>query len=86
MTSVHEQIDPAASIGHVHLRVSDLERSTAFYRDVLGFAVTVYGPDFDLPAAFLAAGGYHHHIALSTFHSEGGTPVPLEELLGSPVS
>jgi catechol 2,3-dioxygenase len=76
MTSVHDQIDPAACIGHVHLRVSDLERATAFYRDVLGFAVTTYGPDLGLPAVFLAAGGYHHHIALNTFHSEGGTPAP----------
>ena len=68
---------PGAGIGHVHLRVADLERATAFYRDALGFAVTAYGPDLGVPgAAFLAAGGYHHHIGLNTWESEGGTPPP----------
>jgi catechol 2,3-dioxygenase len=66
----------AATIGHVHLRVADLDRATAFYRDMLGFTVTAYGPDFGLPAVFLAAGGYHHHVALNTWHSAGGQAPP----------
>lgn len=69
----HEAIDPGARIGHVHLKVADLERAVAFYRDVLGFEVTTrYGDQ----AAFLSAGGYHHHIGLNTWHSKGGTPAP----------
>ena len=64
-------IDPGADIGHVHLKVSDLERSVGFYRDVLGFEVMHrYGDE----AAFLAAGGYHHHIGLNTWESRGGDP------------
>ncbi len=60
-------------MGHVHLKVSDLERSLEFYRDLLGFEVTTtYGDQ----AAFLSAGGYHHHIGLNTWHSEGGAPAP----------
>lgn len=55
-------------IGHIHLKVSNLERALGFYRDLLGFEVTTtYGNQ----AAFLSAGGYHHHIALNTWHSEG---------------
>ena len=66
-----------ARIGHVHLRVADLERATAFYRDVLGFDLVAYGPDLGLPgAAFLAAGGYHHHVGLNAWSSEGGEPPP----------
>ncbi|WP_299503444.1 VOC family protein [uncultured Roseobacter sp.] len=62
---------PHASIGHVHLKVADLDRAIAFYRDILGFDVTQrYGDR----AAFLGAGGYHHHIGLNTWHSKGGTP------------
>ena len=62
-------------IGHVHLKVSDLERALSFYRDLLGFAVTMmYGRQ----AAFLSAGGYHHHIGLNTWHSEGMPEAPLE--------
>ena len=62
-------------IGHVHLRVADLARATAFYRDVLGFDVMAYGPDFGLPgAAFLSSGGYHHHLGLNSWDSERGTP------------
>jgi len=62
-----------AQVGHVHLKVSDLERSIAFYRDVLGFEVTQrYGAQ----AAFLSAGGYHHHIGLNTWESAGGRPPP----------
>jgi catechol 2,3-dioxygenase len=66
-------IDPGADIGHVHLKVSDLERAVGFYRDVLGFDVMHrYGDD----AAFLSAGGYHHHIGLNTWESKGGSPPP----------
>jgi catechol 2,3-dioxygenase len=60
-------------IGHVHLKVSNLERSIAFYRDVLGFELT---QRMGASAAFLSAGGYHHHIALNTWESEGGAPPP----------
>lgn len=63
-------------IGHVHLRVADLDRAVQFYRDALGFHVTGYGPEIGLPIAFLAMGDYHHHIGLNTFHSLGGTPAP----------
>jgi len=64
-------IDPGARIGHVHLKVADLERALAFYRGVLGFELTQrYGPD----AAFVSAGGYHHHIGLNTWESRGGRP------------
>lgn len=64
-----KHITPAGTrIGHVHLKVSDLDRALAFYRDLLGFEVTtLYGDQ----AAFLSAGGYHHHIGLNTWHSEG---------------
>lgn len=66
-------IHPHARIGHVHLKVGDLERALAFYRDVLGFEVTQrYGRD----AVFLSAGGYHHHIALNTWESRDGKPPP----------
>jgi catechol 2,3-dioxygenase len=74
---VSEPIHPEVRIGHAHLRVGDLERVTAFYRDVLGFDVIAYGPDFGMSGmVFLSAGGYHHHIALNTRHSAGGTPPP----------
>jgi catechol 2,3-dioxygenase len=60
-----------ARIGHVHLKVADLERALGFYRDVLGFELTQrYGRQ----AAFLSAGGYHHHIGLNTWESAGGSP------------
>ncbi|HYE33128.1 MAG TPA: VOC family protein [Methylomirabilota bacterium] len=66
-------INPGAKIGHVHLKVADLERAIAFYRDALGLQVTQrYGRQ----AAFLAAGGYHHHIGLNTWDSLGGTEPP----------
>jgi catechol 2,3-dioxygenase len=65
-------IDPGVTIGHVHLKVADLDRSLAFYRDVLGFEVTFRMPG----AAFLSAGGYHHHLALNTWESRGGSPPP----------
>lgn len=60
-----------ATVGHVHLKVADLDRAIAFYRDVLGFELTQRYGD---AAAFLGAGGYHHHIGLNTWHSKGGTP------------
>jgi catechol 2,3-dioxygenase len=63
----------ATRIGHVHLRVADLERAVAFYRDVLGFTVH---QRFGHQAAFLGAGGYHHHIGLNTWESRGGSPPP----------
>ena len=60
-------------IGHIHLTVSDLDRSLAFYRDLLGFEVTTtYGNS----AVFLSAGGYHHHIALNTWAGKGAHPAP----------
>ena len=66
-------IHPQASVGHVHLRVADLDRALAFYHGVLGFEITQrYGKS----AAFLSAGGYHHHIGLNTWESLGGTPPP----------
>lgn len=64
-------LDPRTRIGHVHLKVADLERSLGFYRDVLGFAITQRHGD---SVAFLSAGGYHHHIALNTWESAGGPP------------
>jgi catechol 2,3-dioxygenase len=66
-------IDPRVDIGHVHLKVASLERSLTFYRDVLGFEVTQH---YGNHAAFLAAGGYHHHIGLNTWESLGGSPPP----------
>ena len=66
-------IDPQTRIGHVHLKVADLDRAVRFYRDVLGFDLTQrYGPR----AAFLSAGGYHHHIGLNTWESAGGVAPP----------
>ncbi|EEF60779.1 VOC family protein [Pedosphaera parvula] len=66
-------IDPRVRIGHVHLKVSDLERSLKFYRDILGFNVT---QRIGNSAAFISAGGYHHHIGLNTWESRGGSPPP----------
>lgn len=66
-------ISPGARIGHVHLKVADLDRALAFYHGVLGFEVT---QQIGSQAAFLSAGGYHHHIALNTWESEGGSPPP----------
>lgn len=65
-------INTGVTIGHVHLRVSDLEKGLAFWRDVLGFEVMQRRPG----AVFLSAGGYHHHIALNTWDSAGGPPAP----------
>jgi catechol 2,3-dioxygenase len=66
-------IHPAVRIGHVHLKVADLERALGFYRDVLGFGVTQH---MGRQAAFLSAGGYHHHIGLNTWESAGGEAPP----------
>src|SRR5579864_8203504 len=64
-------LHPDVRIGHVHLKVSDLDRALSFYRDVLGFELTQrYGNQ----AAFISAGGYHHHIGLNTWDSSGGVP------------
>jgi len=64
-------IDPGVDIGHVHLKVADLDRALAFYCGVLGFELQArMGPD----AAFISAGGYHHHIGLNTWESRGGSP------------
>lgn len=66
-------VHPGTRIGHVHLKVANLDRALAFYCGVLGFALTQrYGRQ----AAFVAAGGYHHHIGLNTWESEGGAPPP----------
>ena len=68
-------IDEGTQVGHVHLKVSDLERSIAFYRDVLGFELQ---QRFGSEAAFLSAGGYHHHVGLNTWMSRGGPPAPAD--------
>src|SRR3712207_3081019 len=66
-------IDPKVRIGHVHLKVADLERALGFWCGVLGFELTQrYGEQ----AAFVSAGGYHHHIGLNTWESKGGSPPP----------
>jgi len=66
-------IPATASIGHVHLKVADLDRALAFYQGVLGFELVTR---FGTQAAFISAGGYHHHIGLNTWESKGGTPPP----------
>lgn len=68
------KIPAATTIGHVHLKVSDLEKALSFYRDLLGFEVTQY---YGESAVFLSAGGYHHHIGLNTWHSKGTSPAPV---------
>ena len=65
------EIDPGTRVGHVHLKVSDLDRAVRFYRDVLGFDVM---QRWGGQAAFLSAGGYHHHVGLNTWESLGGRP------------
>jgi catechol 2,3-dioxygenase len=66
-------LDPRVDIGHVHLKVADLDRAIGFYRDVLGFELMQrFGPQ----AAFLSAGGYHHHVGLNTWESAGAPPPP----------
>lgn len=68
------QIPTQTRIGHIHLKVSDLERSIAFYQDLLGFQLTMRYND---QAAFLSAGGYHHHIGLNTWHSKDLPAAPV---------
>ena len=68
-----QPIHPQTSIGHVHLKVADLDRAIGFYAGVLGFEVQ---QRFGNQAAFLSAGGYHHHLGLNTWDSLGGTPAP----------
>ncbi|BBL78791.1 glyoxalase [Rubrobacter xylanophilus] len=70
---IRNRVDPRTRIGHVHLKVANIERSLRFYRDILGFEVTQwYGEE----AVFLSAGGYHHHIGLNTWESRGAPPAP----------
>jgi catechol 2,3-dioxygenase len=66
-------VAPTARIGHVHLKVADIDRSLAFYHDVLGFDIVIRMGN---SAAFLSAGGYHHHIGMNTWESLGGNPPP----------
>ncbi|MCB1207619.1 MAG: VOC family protein [Verrucomicrobiae bacterium] len=66
-------IPPGVTIGHVHLKVADLERALAFYCGMLGFELT---QRFGSQAAFVSSGGYHHHIGLNTWESGGGSPPP----------
>jgi len=71
------EVPAQTRIGHVHLKVSDLERSLQFYRDLLGFQLTtMYGTQ----AAFISAGGYHHHIGLNTWHSKGLPPASVNSV------
>ena len=71
--SVSAPIDAGVRIGHVHLKVADLERALKFYCGVLGFELQ---QKFGTQAAFISAGGYHHHIGLNTWESAGGSPPP----------
>ena len=71
-------VPAGTSIGHIHLQVTDLERSLKFYRDLLGFEVMLHAGT----AAFLSADGYHHHIGLNTWHSQGGRPAVREGVAG----
>jgi catechol 2,3-dioxygenase len=70
---MHQSIHPQTVIGHVHLKVSELERAVQFYTEVLGFDVM---SKWGTSAAFLSAGGYHHHLGLNTWESFGGSPPP----------
>ena len=67
-------IPTGTRIGHIHLKVADLERALKFYRDLLGFEVQQYYGD---SAVFISAGGYHHHIGLNTWHSKNAGPAPI---------
>ncbi len=69
------KIPAATTIGHVHLKVADLERSLNFYVGILGFEIT---QNYGSSAVFLAAGGYHHHIGLNTWHSKEAGPAPVK--------
>lgn len=74
MDSDNYKVPAATSIGHVHLKVTDLNKALSFYKDLLGFEVTQYYGD---SAVFLSAGGYHHHIGLNTWHSKNAGPAPI---------
>jgi len=67
-------VPPSTRIGHVHLKVSDIERALKFYRDLLGFEVMQY---YGSSAVFVSAGGYHHHIGLNTWYSKDAPPAPV---------
>ena len=67
------KIPSQTRIGHIHLKVSDLEKALSFYRDLLGFEVTQY---YGTQAVFISAGGYHHHIGLNTWYSNNAQPAP----------
>src|SRR3954452_14429769 len=71
-----EAIHPAVRVGHVHLRVADLDRALAFSRAVLGFGVTADARELGLDMFLMSAGDYHHHIGLNTFESAGAAPPP----------
>jgi catechol 2,3-dioxygenase len=71
-SNISSPIDPGVRIGHVHLKVADIDRALNFYIGVLGFELTQRMPG----AAFMSAGGYHHHIAVNTWESEGAPPPP----------
>ena len=71
--STKYQVPESTKVGHIHLKVSDIQRSLSFYRDLLGFEVMAW---YGKQAVFLSAGGYHHHIGLNTWHSEGQAPSP----------
>ncbi len=73
MENKSQPIDPRVTIGHVHLKVADLERALQFYCGVLGFELQ---QKFGTSAAFISAGGYHHHLGLNTWESKGGSPPP----------
>jgi catechol 2,3-dioxygenase len=72
-TKTEDPISPLARIGHVHLKVADLDRALGFYCGVLGFQLM---QKFGSRAAFVSAGGYHHHLGLNTWESQGGSPPP----------
>jgi len=73
MKGTNKAIHPDVHVGHVHLKVADLERALGFWRDVIGFEIT---QRIGSQATFLSAGGYHHHIGLNTWESAGGSPPP----------
>ena len=73
ITIMDYKVPPATGIGHVHLKVADIEKALEFYRDILGFEITQWYGD---AAVFLSAGGYHHHIGLNTWYSKGAPPAP----------
>ena len=71
-----DPIHPAVRVGHVHLRVADLDHAVSFYRDALGLGVTADARELGLGMVLLAAGDYHHHVGLNTFDSSEGAPPP----------